>query len=293
MVDQYDWFFFEKNLQGDIIAVYNSTGTKIGSYTYDAWGNHTYSTTSGTTGLERKIVTTYNPFRYRGYFYDVETQWYYLQSRYYNPNWGRFISADGYVSTGTGLLGYNMYVYCNNNPVMYLDYSGESFLGFLLLTTLFVAPTVILMSTVLGGEEYSESYSNELYNSDRHKPDDVFTERGLAYDVTVESNSIAASIEAEVSLHEVSYTWEYFEAEVSTAKVSGSISTDITEGFGLNAMAESVAGTAEFSIPIFGHKLKFGVKGNAGSIGAVFLVGARTEIGFASGLGGSVFIEWD
>ena len=118
-------YFFEKNLQGDIIAIYNASGTKIGSYIYDAWGNHTYSTTSGITSLERRIVTTYNPFRYRGYYYDVETQWYYLQTRYYNPNWGRFISADGYVSTGTGLLGYNVYAYCNNNPVNMIDSEGE------------------------------------------------------------------------------------------------------------------------------------------------------------------------
>ena len=75
--------------------------------------------------LERRIVTTYNPFRYRGYYYDTETQWYYLQTRYYNPNWGRFISADGYISTGTGLLGYNMYAYCNNNPINLIDPQGE------------------------------------------------------------------------------------------------------------------------------------------------------------------------
>jgi len=122
---EFNTFFFEKNLQGDIIAIYDETGSKIGSYTYDAWGKHTYSTVSGNTSLENRIVSTYNPFRYRGYFYDVETQWYYLQSRYYNPNWGRFISADGYISTGTGLLGYNMYAYCNNNPMTRVDPSGE------------------------------------------------------------------------------------------------------------------------------------------------------------------------
>ena len=124
-VSGFDSFFFEKNLKGDIVAIYNESGTKIGSYTYDAWGNHTYTTASGTTGLERKIVSTYNPFRYRGYFYDVETQWYYLQSRYYNPNWGRFINADIYVNANGDLLGYNMFAYCNNNPVMGYDPLGE------------------------------------------------------------------------------------------------------------------------------------------------------------------------
>ena len=121
----FDTYYFEKNLQGDIIAIYTENGTKIGSYTYDAWGNCTVSTESGTTTSQKRIVRTLNPFRYRGYYYDYDTGLYYLQSRYYNPQWGRFLNADGYVSTGTGLPGYNMYAYCNNNPVMGYDPNGN------------------------------------------------------------------------------------------------------------------------------------------------------------------------
>ena len=120
----FDAYFFEKNVQGDIIGVYNSTGKKIGAYTYDAWGKCSLSGANGNTILEDKVVVFYNPFRYRGYYYDYETGFYYLQSRYYNPEWGRFLNADGYVSTGTGMLGYNMFAYCNNNPVMFVDPSG-------------------------------------------------------------------------------------------------------------------------------------------------------------------------
>ncbi|MBO4309180.1 MAG: RHS repeat-associated core domain-containing protein, partial [Clostridia bacterium] len=125
-------FWFEKNLQGDIVAVYNETGTKLISYAYDAWGNFR-TTTHNRSGTN--AYAAYNPFRYRGYYYDDfygcfdqigrEIGFYYLNSRYYNPEWGRFINADGYVSTGTGLLGYNMYAYCNNNPVMYVDPDGN------------------------------------------------------------------------------------------------------------------------------------------------------------------------
>ena len=118
-------YYFEKNLQGDIIAIYTENGTKIGSYTYDAWGNCTISTESGTTTIQKRIVRTLNPFRYRGYYYDYDTGLYYLQSRYYVPQWGRFLNADGYVSTGTGLLGYNMYAYCDNNPAMKTDPYGS------------------------------------------------------------------------------------------------------------------------------------------------------------------------
>ena len=67
---------------------------------------------------------THNPLRYRGYVFDQETGLYYLQSRYYDPEMGRFINADAYTSTGQGILGNNMFVYCNNNPVILTDSSG-------------------------------------------------------------------------------------------------------------------------------------------------------------------------
>ena len=68
-------------------------------------------------------------FRYRGYYYDSETGYYYLQSRYYNPQWGRFINADGYINGNGDIIGYNMFAYCSNNPVMYTDPTGESVLA--------------------------------------------------------------------------------------------------------------------------------------------------------------------
>jgi RHS repeat-associated protein len=79
----------------------------------------------GITAAERNIVWTYNPFRYRGYYYDTDIGLYYLQSRYYNPQWGRFLNADGYVNANGDMIGFNMYAYCNNNPVMLVDSSGN------------------------------------------------------------------------------------------------------------------------------------------------------------------------
>ena len=119
--DVWDTFWYEKNLQGDIIAIYNASGTKIATYTYtDAWGNFTvsYSNGGGSTGAQ------YNPFRYRGYYYDTDLGMYYLQSRYYDAKICRFISADGYTSTGQGILGNNMFAYCNNDPVNRVDING-------------------------------------------------------------------------------------------------------------------------------------------------------------------------
>ncbi len=98
----------------------NTSGVKVVEYTYDAWGNPLTVTGSMATTLGQ-----YNPLRYRGYVYDVDTGLYYLQSRYYNPKIGRFINADGLVSTGQGVLGNNMFAYCGNNPVNYVDPTGQ------------------------------------------------------------------------------------------------------------------------------------------------------------------------
>ena len=92
------------------------------AYTYDAWGN-ILTVTGGMANTLGKA----NPLRYRGYIYDEETRLYYLQSRYYDPQIGRFINSDVYTSTGQGLLGNNMFAYCGNNPVVRRDETGAAF----------------------------------------------------------------------------------------------------------------------------------------------------------------------
>ena len=93
-------------------------------YSYDEWGNPIQTITRDNTAEQNKIAEI-NPLRYRGYYYDTETGYYYLQSRYYNPEWGRFISPDNfsYIDNSTR-LGFNAYIYCTNNPVMYTDPTG-------------------------------------------------------------------------------------------------------------------------------------------------------------------------
>ena len=118
----WDSYFFEKNLQGDIIAVYNLAGTKLVSYTYDAWGNFTTTYHNG----GNLTTATKNNFRYRSYYYDTDLGLYYLMSRYYDSNTGRFINVDSYVSTGQGIIGNNMYAYCGNNPIMRSDRGGAA-----------------------------------------------------------------------------------------------------------------------------------------------------------------------
>ena len=112
-------YFYATNLQGDIIAILDTDGHAVVEYTYDAWGNHL-----STTGTMANTLGAVNPLRYRGYVFDSETALYYLQSRYYDPEMGRFINADALISTGQGLLGNNMFAYCNNNPTRYSDPTG-------------------------------------------------------------------------------------------------------------------------------------------------------------------------
>ena len=94
-------------------------GAVVTEHTYDAWGN-----VLTTTGSLASTVGRYNPFRYRSYYYDSETGFYYLQSRYYDPTVGRFLNADGIVGANGGAQGYNLFAYCNNNPIACVDYSG-------------------------------------------------------------------------------------------------------------------------------------------------------------------------
>jgi RHS repeat-associated protein len=119
-------YYYIYNAQGDIIGLFDKTGTQVVSYTYDTWGK-----LISITGSLKDTVGVLNPYRYRGYRYDTETGMYYLQSRYYNPDWGRFINADEITATTGELLSGNMFAYCKNNPANMSDEDGDrpSFIG--------------------------------------------------------------------------------------------------------------------------------------------------------------------
>ena len=117
-------YFYLRNAQGDVTGLVDSTGAKVVTYAYDPWGK-----TWAASGTLAFTLGTFNPLRYRGYVYDTETGLYYLNSRYYNPVWGRFINADGFVSTGQGISGNNMFAYCGNDPVNRYDPDGDAFLA--------------------------------------------------------------------------------------------------------------------------------------------------------------------
>ena len=124
-------YFYGKNAQGDVVAIFNSDSALVARYYYDAWGNVvSIKNASGNEITASTNVAIINPIRYRSYYYDKDTGFYYLNSRYYDPQVGRFINADVYVSTGQGIIGNNMFAYCGNNPVMFYDPDGQECICF-------------------------------------------------------------------------------------------------------------------------------------------------------------------
>ena len=115
------------NLQGDVVALVDGSGTKVVEYSYDAWGKPI-----GKMGSLAETLGTVQPFRYRGYVWDEETGLYYLRSRYYRPEWGRFVNADSRISVTSRCTQIDLFTYCANEPVSFYDPSGHSIEDFLL-----------------------------------------------------------------------------------------------------------------------------------------------------------------
>ena len=114
-------YYYVKNLQKDITKIIDETGKEVVSYIYDAYGNIV-----STKGSKRDTIGKINPYRYRGYYYDIETGLFMMGHRYYSPELCRFIQPDDieYLDPSS-INGLNLYCYCMNNPIMYADPSGH------------------------------------------------------------------------------------------------------------------------------------------------------------------------
>ena len=165
----YTNYFYALNQQGDVVKIFrpitvkdadgNTTGyteKTYATYTYDAWGKLTGILDSGGNNLINKQTTStalanLNPLRYRGYYYDSETGFYYLQSRYYDPANYRFVSADSYTTTELAdPLSANMFAYCSNNPVMRTDPTGEAWWHWAVAAVAVTALVVVSVATCGG-----------------------------------------------------------------------------------------------------------------------------------------------
>ena len=168
-------YYFAYNAQGDVIGIYEFSGRLMASYDYDEWGNCTVNVlaadNNGHAVDSPDHIAYANPFRYRGYFYDAETGFYYLNSRYYDPGTGRFVNADGYVQTGQGMLDKNMFAYCLNNPVMREDADGDLSIGFIIALAIIGIGTIV--GGVLGGMS-SESLLDKSTNAKNEEVNDTY-----------------------------------------------------------------------------------------------------------------------
>lgn len=118
-------YYYLKNIQDDIIGLLDSNYNLVAQYLYDSWGNIiSIKDNSGNEIADTSNIAHINPYRYRSYYYDKETKLYYLNSRYYNPAWGRFINADGIINADEVINGFNLYAYTINNPIVYKDNTG-------------------------------------------------------------------------------------------------------------------------------------------------------------------------
>ncbi len=148
-------YLCRKDLQGNIIALIDNNGTTVVQYNYDAWGNQQVLDATGNAITDTTNIGILNPFRYRSYYFDVETGLYYLQTRYYDPEVGRFLNIDSldYADPET-INGLNLYAYCNNNPILYVDPTGHAWWHWLIAAAAVVvlaAATAISAGGVLLG----------------------------------------------------------------------------------------------------------------------------------------------
>lgn len=120
-------YFYRFDGEGRITAVVDPAGDVVAQYAYDPWGVITAVTDADDNAVSGSHIGNLNPIRYKGYYYDAETGLYYLNSRYYDPEVCRFISADSvsYLGADSTPISYNLYAYCKNNPVNHSDPSGN------------------------------------------------------------------------------------------------------------------------------------------------------------------------
>ena len=154
-------------------------GSITANYHYDAWGKLLSVTNADDTAITYTNSVAYlNPIRYRGYVYDNETGFYYLNSRYYDPSLRRFINPDGCASTGQGFSGNNIFTYCGNNPVMYSDSSGQFFVSALIFGAVLCGVALILSGCSAksksepepykSADEAAKAFSESVYSSSRY-----------------------------------------------------------------------------------------------------------------------------
>ena len=286
-IGAFDSYVFGKNLQGDIVAIYNTSGTSVATYKYDAWGNVISAT--GT-------MASVNPFRYRGYYYDTETGFYYVSSRYYDPEVGRYLNADSVMAgVGGSVQGYNLFAYCFNNPVNMSDSSGHwpqwikdaaNWVNNNIVQPVanFFSPKTNTISdqfqdgifrgsgSLTGG--YSEFNGRLQVNSKDSKNNGMLGGYGKVSVGNASGKIGIGNDNAALSLKGV--------GDALTATAQAGIQYKNGAGLAAKAKAAVLSGRATAELELFGWQIEFGVSGDLLSVGAEAMIGVFPDEGFTA-----------
>ncbi len=247
-------YYYQKDLTGSIIGVYNDFGNIVAKYRYDAWGNHKVYDQLNQEESLNTFIGNINPFRFKSYYFDRETNLYYCKSRYFNPQWRRWLTCDRveYLEPSS-FCGLNLYCYCMNNPIMYCDPSG--YMPKWLSTTLKIVAGVVIIAGCVVGSIYTGGALSVLL-------------AGAA--IGAAAGGIGAGISTAVSGGDIHDFANAFLMSTSTGAISGAFAASqfgVFAQMGVNALlgAANYAGTQGLS----GDKITLGgLIVNAG-IGAV------------------------
>lgn len=223
-------FYYITNLQGDVVQIVDTNGNTVANYEYDPYGK-----VISTTGTMAEV----NPVRYRSYYYDNETELYYLQSRYYDPAVGRFINADSLVSTDLAVLAQNMYAYCENNPVNGEDQNGKFVLSAILAKTAVVVgkaalgASVNVLTTFVAAKVTGQSYS--------------WQDAGVA---ALSGALGTGNTPLKIAAGVVSGAYSAYMAYKNGASIGGAIMTGAVSAYGTTASVANIAGWTGIDLSI-------------------------------------------
>ena len=304
-------YYYHKNLQGDVIAIYDEGGNLKAGYAYDAWGNHVV------TNNNLPQLAQCNPFRYRGYYYDVETGLYWLSSRYYSPKLCRFISPDDveYLDPES-INGLNLYAYCNNDPVNYKQrplssggsitdstFSGTLGVGFVPIVGVTGGSSGIFNQTLKGSFRNGLLFGSGSITS-------LYADWNARAQISLRKGTVKVGIAGKFSVLNVSGQSGFGTEDLNLSlkavgdalTVSGMAGIFIdpkknTYFIGAEAKATALSGRVGGQLEIFGLQIEAGLSGELGSIGGRLGIGLRPtndgKMEFYFGSGFALGVGWD